>query len=266
MTHQELIDRAGEVLREDPRVQAAWLAGSFGRGDADAFSDVDLLIVVGDEDRDAYLAGWEAVIERIAPTVYRKALVHGEIGVYNAITRDWMRLDLTVMGPAHVASRARSGLKVLFDRAELHGSLPERGSPIPPDPDRVQRLTVEFLRVLGLLAVVLGRGEVLVAVTGCGHLRNHLISLFLETAAVEDRGGVLKLAPLLSEQQRTALEALPPLVATRDSVIEVHRALAEAFLPAARALHARLGLEWPDQFEHATLSHLEAQLGLRIGS
>jgi len=38
-------------------VLAAWLAGSFGRGDADEFSDVDLLVVIGDEERGAFLPG-----------------------------------------------------------------------------------------------------------------------------------------------------------------------------------------------------------------
>jgi predicted nucleotidyltransferase len=264
MKHRELIRRASEVLEGDARVLAAWLAGSFGRGDADAFSDVDLLAAVGDDERPGFLADWESVVERIAPTVHRNALVHGEIGVYNAITEDWLRFDLTVVGPEHLGSRPRSGLELLFDRAQLHGTLPERGAPVAPNADQLQRLTVEFLRVLGLLAVVIGRGELLVAVTGCGHLRSHLVSLFLETASVEDRGGVLKLNPLLSDQQRAVLEGLPPVVATRESVIAVHRAMAEAFLPLARALHGKLGLDWPAAFERATLTYLERQLGLRI--
>jgi predicted nucleotidyltransferase len=265
MQQRELIRRAGDVLEKDARVLAAWLAGSFGRGDADAFSDVDLLVVVGDDERPGFLDEWESIVERIAPTVYRNALVHGAIGVYNAITEDWLRFDLMVVGPEHVRARPRSGLELLFDRARLHDGLPERGAPIPPNPDAVRRLTLEFLRVLGLLPVALGRGEFQLAVAGCGLLRSHLVSLFLETAGVEDRGGALKLNPLLSAEQRALLEGLPPVAATRESVIDANRAMADAFLPCARALHEELGLDWPEEFERATLSHLENQVGLRLG-
>lgn len=168
------------------------------------------------------------------------------------------------MGPEHVRSRPRSGLELLFDRGGLHDSLPERGSPRPPDRKKVREVTVQFLRCLGLLVVGVGRGEVLTAVTGCGILRNQLISLLLETAHVEDRGGALRLNPLLSAEQREVLEGLPSTVATLESVLEVHRALARAFLPLARRLHAELGLEWPERFEEATLAYVEREIGMDL--
>lgn len=123
---------------------------------------------------------------------------------------------------------------------------------------------MQFLRCLGLLVVGVGRGEVLTAVTGCGILRNQLISLLLETAHVEDRGGALRLNPLLSAEQREVLEGLPSTVATLESVLEVHRALARAFLPRARRLHAELGLEWPERFEEATLAYVEREIGMDL--
>jgi predicted nucleotidyltransferase len=56
-THREerdtLLAHAVEILQADDRVGAAWLFGSIGRGAADAWSDIDLWIVVADE----YIAG-----------------------------------------------------------------------------------------------------------------------------------------------------------------------------------------------------------------
>ena len=46
----DLIERARAFLAADPRVAAAWLAGSLGRNDADDWSDIDLWVVV-DGDR-----------------------------------------------------------------------------------------------------------------------------------------------------------------------------------------------------------------------
>jgi len=45
-----LLDRVVGLLKADPAVDGAALVGSFGRGDADDWSDIDLLILMGDED------------------------------------------------------------------------------------------------------------------------------------------------------------------------------------------------------------------------
>lgn len=46
----EFLERSTELLEADPRIVAAWLAGSFGRQEQDEYSDVDLWAVVRDED------------------------------------------------------------------------------------------------------------------------------------------------------------------------------------------------------------------------
>lgn len=42
----KLLEHITRVLKEDDRFVAAWLTGSFGRGDADSLSDLDLTVVV----------------------------------------------------------------------------------------------------------------------------------------------------------------------------------------------------------------------------
>src|SRR5690348_4196799 len=44
-----LLKRLTEGLQADPRVEAAWLTGSFGKGESDEWSDLDLNVVVTDE-------------------------------------------------------------------------------------------------------------------------------------------------------------------------------------------------------------------------
>src|SRR5579872_1031017 len=50
MTPQQrrLADRISEVLQSDARIEAAWLAGSLGRNEGDAFSDVDIIVLCPD--------------------------------------------------------------------------------------------------------------------------------------------------------------------------------------------------------------------------
>lgn len=46
----KFLDQARVRLEADPRIVAAWLAGSFGRQEQDEFSDLDLCLVVADMD------------------------------------------------------------------------------------------------------------------------------------------------------------------------------------------------------------------------
>ncbi len=65
----------------------------------------------------------------------------------------------------------------------------------------------------------------------------------------------------LTADQRTLVEGLPPIVATRDAAIAAHIAVAEVFLPRARGLVQ----EWPSDLERATRSYLLRELGLELG-
>lgn len=50
MVIEELLDRITTALDQEPRVRAAWLVGSYGRGTADEFSDLDVWLVADDRD------------------------------------------------------------------------------------------------------------------------------------------------------------------------------------------------------------------------
>ena len=52
--------------------------------------------------------------------------------------------------------------------------------------------------------------------------------------------------------------------ADRDSLIAANRALAAIFLPRARRLASKIGMEWPTDFEAATRRHLRLRLQLEI--
>ena len=60
-----LLHRIEAALRADERVVAAWLAGSLGRGNADALSDIDLWVIVRDEAIEAVAADPRAFVAGI---------------------------------------------------------------------------------------------------------------------------------------------------------------------------------------------------------
>ena len=254
MGTDELIQRITAVLEQDARVRGAWLVGSYGRGTADEFSDVDVWLVA--DDRVGLTEDWTGLSGRIAPTIYRERRDFGPATLFNHITPEWHRLDVTITGPEAVPSRARNLVRPLLDRDDLAARLGPDAEPLQPDPVAVERLIKEFFRVLGLTPVVLGRGGVIDAASGSGLLRQLLIDLMLQDVAVPDRGGALHTSSLLPPQRRAQVEALPAIEATRESALAVHRACTDLFLPLARDLAARTGVTWPDEFVQAALGRV----------
>lgn len=259
MTRDDLLARLTGQAQADERVLALLLGGSLGRGEGDAWSDLDLVGVVSPEDHPAFVEGARAWMERAAPLVLWRPPYPG-IPLFNGITTEWLRVDLTVTVPGRVTG-AQDGLKPLIDRAAVWPALSAALPPRALDPARLTGMVIEFIRVLGLSSVVLGRRELAVAVTGCGMLRTSLIALMIEELGLPQQPGALHLSRLLSPDDLASIESLPPLEATRASVIAHTLACAELFLPSARRLLERAGVAWPEVFEAATLAHLRRELG-----
>jgi predicted nucleotidyltransferase len=261
--HKQLLQQIIGVLVRDEQFLAAWLWGSFARSQGDAQSDLDIHVAVADDAHSALVSHWGELIDRVSPTIYKRLLRFGGTTVLNAITPDWQRFDLTVEPLSEIGRPIGSPRILLFDRAEINNRL----GPLRPEPpvgtDQLRILVEDFLRVLGLLTVVVKRGEYLVGVDGAMLLRRYLIDLMLADNAVT-RGGVLRLNNLLAPDQRRTLDELPPLAPTRESVIEAHLACARAFRPLARHLLRRRGVDFPEQFDTATLAHLNRNLGIRL--
>ncbi|HEY2792649.1 MAG TPA: nucleotidyltransferase domain-containing protein [Micromonosporaceae bacterium] len=254
MDRKLLVERIVEVLSADDRVLAIWLAGSLGRGRGDEFSDIDLVVAADPSRRDALVDEWDEIADRIAPIVHRHKLSGRTMAVFAHVTDEWDRFDVTVVSPpmSHVAA----DLTPLHDPDGLHASLPETAE---APPDRSGELAAEFLRVLGLLPVVVGRKEWVVGASGAGLLRGMLIQLMLST--VPERGGALRMRGILPDEQIDALAALPPIEATEESVVAVHLACARMFLPLAREL---AGEAYPVEMDRALRTHLDRALGLGI--
>lgn len=244
---RDLAERARAVLEADERVRAAWLTGSIAEGRGDAWSDLDLRLALQGE------VDWAELVDRISPTVLKRRLPGpGPDIVVTCVTPEWLRFDILIVP----ADRPPAGtIATLLDKDGLTDQLPPGPAPRAGDP---AFLAEEFLRVLGLLPVSIGREEWLVGSDGVWLLRRMLIDLMTIGQA---RGGVKRLNPFLTVAQRAQLESLPPIQPTRQAVIGGSLAIARLFLPLARA---RLGQTYPAALEAAALAHLDQALGVEL--
>jgi hypothetical protein len=254
---RELIERATEAAAADDRILAAFLGGSFADGTADAYSDVDLHVVV--EDDTTYR--WTDLANAIALMVHTKS-IHGIVGGY-AITEDWQHLDVVVH--ARAGFEATLGCRPLFDRA---GLLPVESKPRPSqhgEPYFPAEAVNFYFYLLGNLCVVLGRGELALAMNGAIARRDiGLVPLMLAENGVRKTDGNKRQNPYLTAEQRAVLDSLPPLSADPASIIAFDRAVALEVIARGRALAAATGAVWPADFERATCAYVDRELNMGL--
>jgi len=65
-----LIETVTAALNGAPRLKALFLGGGPGKGEGDAYGDVDLIAVTEPDERDAFVADWQAALQSIAPVVF----------------------------------------------------------------------------------------------------------------------------------------------------------------------------------------------------
>lgn len=243
-------------LAEDPRVSRVLLTGSIGAGRADLYSDLDVSVAVCDAESVAGLvADLPALIGQVA---YSRFLTSGPMQILTVVTAEWLRVDVLVESLAVAARHAPPAHLVAYDdwTSEL---------PAPPGGanERIAdpvALVESFLRVLGLLDVILGREEFFVGAQGVMLLRDYLIDLFYLQNGLARRGGVKHVNSGLTSEQIALLAGQPPVTLDRASVLAGHLAAAQTFLPLAQATVTSLGLHWPEEFCTATRQHLRRSL------
>jgi hypothetical protein len=277
----QFIAHATEVLAADERIVAVYLVGGFAVGLGDPWSDVDLQCVVAEAAFDEVVTQGLDLVERITPVVYAQPFGQlvpggGAVGPIggNCITPEWLHFDIVLVSGAALDATTMQGIVPLFDRA---GILP--ADPVPrPEPERNVYFPADavrhFLYMLGNMVSIIGRNEPIPGTNGVILVRDlDLVRLFLAEQGLTSVHGLPGLFPFtkrlrrfLSDEQNALLEALPPVVATLDSVIEGYVALAEIFLPRAKALADRTGAEWPHDYERATVAYFERSLGVTINA
>lgn len=264
MDQQQLIAAIGEKMANKEAVRGLFLAGSYGRGTADEWSDVDLLALAAPEDHAAIAADWRQVLHDITPIVFWQELNRGGT-LLNAVSEEWLRCDLNIVTPENFGRRAKNTVRPLIDRDGVYDDLPDTLPPRQPDVGTVSYLIHEFIRMLGLMPVALGRQEYVTMVLGVGMMRGHLEALLMQDVTNPDPGGILHQSTLLSAEDMALLKSLPYPGPEREALIEANFAIAREFMPRARAMAKRLDIVWPEAFEAATRRRLAAMVGEEAG-
>jgi hypothetical protein len=236
-----ILTRIVARARQDERVVAAWLTGSVGRGEDDAWSDLDLHLAIADDHLDAWWRARESLYREIAPPVFiqwempSNAQEGGRFQlVYfpGPVEVDWN------VGPLSMASRPPAS-RMLFARQDIPVS---RAWSIDADErrERLQRATDFFWAMTPIAVKYAGRGATTDAVDQLELLARGLTEVWR----------LLHDSPNLSLQNPLVEPELAAILPRMDPVIDPSRCLKAivALMSAMNALRPQLeaaAVRWP---------------------
>jgi predicted nucleotidyltransferase len=261
----ETCEQISTPLSLQPSIRALWLGGSLARDEADRFSDIDLVALIAD----ASVGEAVSNIETLLASQFNLVLVRNRGDdhhrLLNIVTDDWKRFDFNVFSADGIRQSTLRGLRTLFDKDGLdlpvgHGEPPK----VEVTAGQVDFVVSEFIRVLGLLPVVMHRADLVGAISGSGLLREHLVTLLQYEHTGRTRTGALNETKSLSATAKTAILGLPALSAEESSIVTFNRSCWEIFIQFGPRISQQYDAEWPSQLIDAVRSRLARDLGVKL--
>ena len=157
--HQAVLDRFVAACQADERVVAAFLAGSYARGDADACSDLDLYLIATDEAHAAFIAHKTDFIRRLGEPLFLEDFGRPNAALF--ILADGTEAELW-MGRAGQFHDIHGGeYQVLLDKEGiLAGAVfPSHTAERDEQVAALRRLITEFWHDMSHFITALARGQ-----------------------------------------------------------------------------------------------------------
>lgn len=254
----EYLEALHNALEINPAVKAAWLSGSFGRGNADRYSDIDINVWLDDADVDKFRQAAETWLGVLRPLVLFRWMFNNRMA--NVLTADGLRIDLWLF--TDTPTLDPNSVKVLLDRDnalqfETSASMPNSAALKSRLLDQIR----EFWRCIAMTPVVAGRNELLVGLFGLNIDVTVLSDVLITGYGIARDSGVKRLNPFLPDALRVEIEQAVSIQGlTVASLTQATLALARIMQREGRLLAARHSFEYPEELETAVLAYTKGEL------
>jgi hypothetical protein len=244
-----LLARVVGAVEDDDRVRALWLAGSVGRGVADAGSDLDLVLTVTELAPFTDAGIWDVLDPVITLPI------PGMPGCFAFTTRAGLRVDVVVETVEGLATSTYTRRVRVLDRDGLEPPPPgedDRG----PDVARMQSILTELMRQSAIFpAAVVAREDWLLGQAAVMNYQRMLYDLLVESNQPLPVMGVKQWSSRLTPDQRELLRSLPAPAADRDSVVAAMLAVRRVIRTHGRAALESAGGTWPTEVDDAMAAY-----------
>ena len=157
--HQVVKNRFVAACQADERVVAATLYGSYARGEADAYSDLDLGVVTTDAAYDEFVAGREAFVRLLGEVEFLEDF--GSSATVNVMLANGTDVELSVGREGQFTHIHDEPYQILIDKKHiLEGTAFPRHEPEPVEQtETLRRLVYWFWHDLSHFITAVGRGQ-----------------------------------------------------------------------------------------------------------
>ena len=257
--HRNFIDRFTAACEADGRVLAAFLGGSYAKGRADAFSDLDLTLITTDTAHETFVAEREPFVRQLGEPLFIEDFDLPNI-VFITFS-DGIEAELWFASQSHLEHLRSGPLHVLLDKTGILV-----GADFPPsEPDRVgqsekmRRLIYWFWHDLSHFITAMGRGQLWWALGQLEILRGICVNLGRLRRNFSDEGvgeePYFKLEDAVPRGDLSALQAtFCPM--ERESMLRSAHLILQFYKELALSLAREHGVPYPAALERVMTQRL----------
>lgn len=174
---QSTTDRFVAACHADGRVVAAFLHGSYARGTADVYSDLDLGLVTTDESYDEFCAGRDAFVRQFGTPLFLESFARPHYAFF--VFANGTEGELALTRTRDIQQVTRGPFRVLLDKTGvLTGTVLSGYTPTPTEQQEVvRRLMTWFWHDLSHFITAMGRGHLWWAYGQLEELRRYCVNL-----------------------------------------------------------------------------------------
>jgi predicted nucleotidyltransferase len=255
--HQAVIARFVAACHADERVVAAFLGGSYARGHADAYSDLDLCLIATDDARDGLWAGRRAFIGLLGEPLFIEDF-GGDLTAYFFLA-DGTEAELSFGRQSRFQEVHAGPYRVLVDKIGLldGATFPWPEADQAKQTENLRHQIYWFWHDLSHFIAAMGRGQLWWGHGQLEILRRYCVNLARLredfSAETDDYDKVDKAVPA---------NRLSPLHATfvpmeQGPMLEAARAIVGFYRDLAPAMARTHGLSYPAELERLILARMD---------
>jgi predicted nucleotidyltransferase len=257
---QVVLDRFMNACRQDDRILAAFLGGSYARGTSDAFSDLDIYLITSDEAFDDFYADRNTFVRQLGEPLFLETFGIPNIVFY--ILENGVEGELGIGRASQFETIHAGQYRVLLDKGGILKGAVFTGRQADPieQTEMLRLLIIGFWHEWLHFTTALGRGQLWWAQGQLEVLRGHCVSLLRLRNNFNDREAGEE--PYFKIEQAIPFEQLSRLKATFGpmKIDHFHKAaivIAQVYKDLALGLAREHDIPYPEALEGVMVKRLE---------
>jgi predicted nucleotidyltransferase len=255
--HQDIINRFVAACQADERIVAATLYGSYARGAADAYSDLDLGLLTTDEAYEDFLAGRETFIRLLGEPLFLEDFDLPHIVFF--VFPDGTEVELSFGRESQLQHNHGGPYQVLLDKKNIltEAVFPRRHPTQAESHETLRRLVYWFWHDLSHFIAALGRGQLWWAYGQLEALRRYCVNLVrLRHNFAVEADGYDKVEQALPVDQLSPLQATCCPLEPR-AMLQAALVIVRFYQEAAPFLARTHGIPYPAALDRVMSERLE---------